>query len=150
MYIFESPSGFWILWKKALWEDCFCLCLPMPSQCQAPGDSVYAREGEEAGRQGGVASPQGREKRINGPFGSIHTLQFQGYREPLASASEPPCLAPHVPDAPCVPLTGLCSQVSSPMSPLILVTDFSYASSLQKSQKDHSKRNCLALYFLWF
>ena len=86
---------------------------------------MYAREGEEAGRQGGVASPQGREKRINGPFGSIHTLQFQGYREPLASTSEPPCLAPHVPDAPCVPLTGLCSQVSSPVSPLILVTDFS-------------------------
>ena len=52
---------------------------------QAPGDTVYAREEEEAGRERGVASPQGREKRINGPFGSIHTLQFQGYREPLAS-----------------------------------------------------------------
>lgn len=109
---------------------------------------MYAREGEEAGREGGEASPQGREKRINDPFGSIHTLQFQRYREPLASTSELLCLAPHVLAAPRVLLTGLCSQVSSPMSLLILVTDFSYASSLQKSQKDNSKRNCLALYFL--
>ena len=59
-----------------------------------------------------------------------------------------PSIHPHVPAAPLVLLTGLCSQVSSPVSPLILVTDFSYASSLQKSQKDNSKRNCLALYFL--
>lgn len=108
---------------------------------------MYAREEEEAGREGGEASPQGREKRINDPFSSIHTLQFQGYREPLASTqsrlASPTCSA-----APRVLLTGLCSQVSSPVSLLTLVTDFSYASSLRKSQKDNSKRNCLALYFL--
>lgn len=63
--IYLSPHLDFEFFERKHSERLFCLCLPMPSQCQAPGDSVYARrEKRQAGREEWPLPKAGRREQM--------------------------------------------------------------------------------------
>lgn len=122
MNTFEFPTGFWIPWRK----DSERTISVSPRPGSVPGKEETLSTWQR-GRRSRKGKRRGLSKvgRVNKwPFGSIQTLQFCKCRALHACTSEP--LTPaHTCSLPPTSLSHRSGQLNSPVSPLILVTDFS-------------------------